>query len=56
MHGTARRTADLTYAGNRAMVIYRLPLNEVVFDFAIDKNQSPAVMQVLITHWIPTAR
>jgi GTP-binding protein LepA len=25
--------ADLTYAGNRAMLIYRLPLNEVVFDF-----------------------
>ena len=24
---------DLTYAGNRAMVIYQLPLNEVVFDF-----------------------
>jgi GTP-binding protein LepA len=24
---------DLTYAGSRAMVIYRLPLNEVVFDF-----------------------
>jgi GTP-binding protein LepA len=24
---------ELTYAGNRAMVIYRLPLNEVVFDF-----------------------
>jgi GTP-binding protein LepA len=24
---------DLTYAGNRAMVTYRLPLNEVVFDF-----------------------
>ncbi len=24
---------DLTYAGNRAMAIYRLPLNEVVFDF-----------------------
>ena len=24
---------DLTYLGNRAMVIYRLPLNEVVFDF-----------------------
>ena len=23
----------LTYAGNRAMVIYKLPLNEVVFDF-----------------------
>ena len=24
---------DMTYAGNRAMVDYRLPLNEVVFDF-----------------------
>ncbi|MBM3611068.1 MAG: elongation factor 4, partial [Alphaproteobacteria bacterium] len=24
---------DLTYVGNRAMAIYRLPLNEVVFDF-----------------------
>jgi len=24
---------DLTYTGNRAMVIYKLPLNEVVFDF-----------------------
>jgi len=24
---------DLTYAGGRAMLIYRLPLNEVVFDF-----------------------
>src|SRR5260370_40861430 len=25
--------ADLTYAGNRAMLAYRLPLTEVVFDF-----------------------
>jgi len=24
---------ELTYAGNRAMAVYRLPLNEVVFDF-----------------------
>jgi GTP-binding protein LepA len=24
---------DLTYAGSRAMVVYRLPLNEVVYDF-----------------------
>ena len=24
---------DLTYAGDRAMAVYRLPLNEVVFDF-----------------------
>lgn len=32
---TERRSEqiDLTYAGNRAMVVYRLPLNEVVFDF-----------------------
>ena len=27
------RQKDLTYAGNRAMVVYELPLNEVVFDF-----------------------
>ena len=27
------RQVELTYAGNRAMVIYNLPLNEVVFDF-----------------------
>jgi GTP-binding protein LepA len=27
------RQIELTYAGNRALVIYRLPLNEVVFDF-----------------------
>ncbi len=32
---TERRGAqvDLTYAGSRAMLVYRLPLNEVVFDF-----------------------
>ncbi|MCX7281779.1 MAG: translation elongation factor 4 [Alphaproteobacteria bacterium] len=27
------RQVELTYAGNRAMVMYMLPLNEVVFDF-----------------------
>ena len=27
------RQVELTYAGSRAMVIYMLPLNEVVFDF-----------------------
>jgi GTP-binding protein LepA len=27
------RQVELTYAGSRAMVVYRLPLNEVVFDF-----------------------
>ncbi len=30
---------DLTYAGARAMVVYKLPLNEVVFDF-YDKLKS----------------
>lgn len=30
---------DLTYVGNRAMVVYRLPLNEIVFDF-YDKLKS----------------
>ena len=24
---------ELTYTGNRAMLVYRLPLNEIVFDF-----------------------
>ena len=34
LHRTARRPAvDLTYVGNRAMVVYDLPLAEVVFDF-----------------------
>ena len=28
-----RQQLDLTYAGSRAMVVYDLPLNEVVFDF-----------------------
>ena len=32
---TSRRgeQVDLTYAGSRAMIVYKLPLNEVVFDF-----------------------
>jgi GTP-binding protein LepA len=33
------RQKELTYAGSRAMVIYELPLNEVVFDF-YDKLKS----------------
>ncbi len=27
------RQAELTYVGSRAMAVYMLPLNEVVFDF-----------------------
>lgn len=27
------RQEDLTYVGNRAMVVYKFPLNEIVFDF-----------------------
>ena len=27
------RQKNLTYAGSRAMLVYELPLNEVVFDF-----------------------
>jgi len=33
------RQKDLTYAGSRAMLVYELPLNEVVFDF-YDKLKS----------------
>jgi GTP-binding protein LepA len=31
--GKRGEQVDLTYAGNRAMAVYRLPLNEVVYDF-----------------------
>jgi translation elongation factor EF-4 len=31
--GPARQQVDLTYVGARAMLVYDLPLNEVVFDF-----------------------
>ena len=34
MHRARRgQQVDLTYVGNRAMAVYRIPLNEVVFDF-----------------------
>jgi GTP-binding protein LepA len=32
-HDRRGEQLDLTYAGSRAMVVYDLPLNEVVFDF-----------------------
>ena len=37
---------ELTYAGNRAMVIYDLPLNEVVFDFYDRLKSSRRAMPV----------
>ena len=38
---------DLTYVGNRAMAVYRLPLNEVVFDFYDRlKSVSPRLCQL----------
>ena len=42
------RQVELTYAGNRAMVIYMLPLNEVVFDFYDRLKSGRAVMPASI--------
>ena len=39
---------QLSYAGTRAMIVYKLPLNEVVFDFYDRLNQFPKAMLVLI--------
>ena len=33
MSGQKRSPKNLTYSGNRAVLSYELPLNEVVFDF-----------------------
>ena len=45
------RQVELTYAGNRAMVIYMLPLNEVVFDFYDRlKSVSPRLCQLRLSH------
>ena len=42
---------ELTYVGNRAMVVYRLPLNEVVFDFYDRlKSVSPRLCQLRLSH------
>ena len=48
---------ELTYVGNRAMVIYELPLNEVVFDFYDRlKSVSRAMPASTITHRIQAGR
>ena len=46
---------ELTYAGTRAMAVYRLPLNEVVFDF-YDRLKSviAAAMPASTTRWTAT--
>jgi GTP-binding protein LepA len=49
--GPARQQIDLTYVGNRAMVVYELPLNEVVFDFydrlkSVSKGYASSTTQI----------
>ena len=39
---------NLTYAGKRAMIVYELPLAEVVFDFYDKLSQLQVVMPALI--------
>ena len=43
---------DLTYAGTRAMIVYKLPLNEVVFDFYDKLKSMTSDTQALITRWM----
>ena len=47
---------NLSYSGNRAVLSYDLPLNEVVFDFNDRLNQSQVVTQVLIMKFLTTER
>ena len=45
------RQKNLTYAGSRAMLVYELPLNEVVFDFYDRlKSVSPRLCLVRLSH------
>ena len=45
------RQKNLTYAGSRAMVVYELPLNEVVFDFYDRlKSVQPRLRLVRLSH------
>ena len=50
------RQVDLTYVGNRAMAVYQLPLNEVVFDFYDRLKRSAAGMPVSIMRWTRTRK
>ena len=43
---------NLSYVGSRALVEYRFPLNEIVFDFMINLNPAQKDMQVLIGKWM----
>ena len=48
---------ELTYAGSRAMVVYRLPLNEVVFDFYDRlKIDQPRLCQLRLSDGRATAK
>ena len=43
---------ELTYVGGRAMAVYRLPLNEVVFDFYDRLKSISRVTPASITRWM----
>ena len=45
------RQKNLTYAGSRAMLVYELPLNEVVFDFYDRlKSVQPRLCELRLSH------
>jgi GTP-binding protein LepA len=45
------RQVELTYVGTRAMAVYELPLNEVVFDFYDRLKSISAAMPASTTRW-----
>ena len=56
LRGTARPADRATYVGNRAMIVYRVPLNEVVFDFYDRLKRFPEAMPASTTRSMATTR